>query len=93
LQRGDYPAYAYAVASSIRLSLSTCMLGRLGELRCPTLLVWGESDLVLPVSQAELALTKLPAGELKTIPGCGHAPQMECPGGFLEATRDFLSSD
>lgn len=92
LQRADYPAYAYALASSIHLSLSTCLLDRLPELRCPTLMAWGENDQVLPVSQAQLALSKLPSGELKTIPGCGHAPQMECPAGFLEATRSFLSS-
>ena len=92
LQRDDYPAYACALASSIHLSLSTYLVDRLPELRCPTLLVWGEDDLVLPVSQAKLALTKLPSGELKTIPGCGHAPQMECPAGFLDTTRLFLSS-
>ena len=92
LQRIDYPAYAYALASSIRLSLSTYLVDRLPELRCPTLLVWGEDDQVLPVSQAKLALTKLSSGELKTIPGCGHVPQMECPAGFLDSTRTFLFS-
>ena len=92
LKRADYPAYAYALAGSIRLSLSTYLVDRLPELRCPTLLVWGADDQVLPLAQAQLAITKLPAGELKTISGCGHVPQMECPAGFLESTRLFLSS-
>jgi len=92
LQRADYPCYAYALASSIRLSLATCLVDRLPDLQCPTLLVWGASDPVLPLSQAELAVTKLRSGELKAIPGCGHAPQMECPARFLESTHSFLSS-
>lgn len=92
LQRADYPAYAYALASSIRLSLATYLVDRLAELRAPTLLVWGEKDQVLPVAQAELALTQLRRGELKTIPGCGHAPQLECPAEFLRSVQPFLSS-
>ena len=91
LQRPDYPAYAYALASSIRLSLATYLIDRLPEIACATLLVWGEKDQVIPVEQARLALTKLTKGELKTLPDCGHAPQMECPARFMEAIREFLS--
>lgn len=92
LQRPDYPAYAYAVSQSIRLSLATYLVDRLPELKCPTLLVWGEKDQVLPLSQAELALTQLRNGQLKIIPGCGHAPQLECPAEFLRGILPFLSS-
>jgi 2-hydroxy-6-oxonona-2,4-dienedioate hydrolase len=88
----DYPDYAYALSKSISLSLSTYLLDRLPELRCPTLLVWGENDQVLPVAQAELALTQLRSGQLKIIPGCGHAPQLECPTEFLRSIQPFLSS-
>jgi pimeloyl-ACP methyl ester carboxylesterase len=90
LRRSDYPAYAQSVASGIRLSLSAYLLDRLPEIGCPTLLVWGEKDLVLPVEQGRQALGKLPHGELKVIPGCGHAPQLECSEEFLGAIRDFI---
>ncbi len=92
LQRPDYPAYAYAVSRSIHLSLATYLVDRLPELHCPTLLLWGEKDQVLPLAQAELALTQLRNGQLKTIPGCGHAPQLECPAEFLRSVQPFLSS-
>ena len=92
LQRPDYPAYAESVASSIRLSLSAYLLDRLPEIKCPTLLIWGEKDFVLPVEQARQALAKLRQGELKVIPECGHAPQLECSEAFLGALRDFLQS-
>lgn len=92
LERPDFPAYAHALAGSIRLSLASYLIDRLPEITCPTLLLWGEHDLVLPVDQARLALTKLPNATLITLPTCGHAPQLECPASFLEATREFLSS-
>jgi 2-hydroxy-6-oxonona-2,4-dienedioate hydrolase len=92
LQQADYPAYAESVASSIRLSLSVYLLDQLPEIECPTLLVWGEKDFVLPVEQARQALSKLPHGELKVIAGCGHAPQLECSEAFLRAIRDFIQS-
>jgi len=90
LQRKDYPAYAESLASNIRLSMSSYLLDRLPEIKCPTLLIWGEKDLVLPVEQGQQALAKLVHGELKVIPGCGHAPQLECGEQFLHAIRHFL---
>lgn len=91
LERPDYVDYTHALASNIKLSMASNLIHRLPQITCPTLLLWGESDLVLPVEQAKLALTKLPNAELKTIPGCGHAPQMDCPHLFLEALQEFLS--
>lgn len=91
LKRPDYPAYSYALARSIRLSMQSYLLDRLAELECPTLLVWGEQDQVLPLAQAQQALTRLRKGELQVIAGCGHAPQLECPEQFLQVAGRFLS--
>lgn len=90
LQSPDYPAYAYALSSSIRLVMNTYLLDRLQDISCPTLLIWGEQDRVLPVQQAHKALNMLPNGQLKVLPGCGHAPQLECPEVFLAALQAFL---
>jgi pimeloyl-ACP methyl ester carboxylesterase len=90
LRRPDYPAYAHVLASSVRLALSTYLLDRLPEIQCPVLLVWGEQDQVLPAAQASQAMARLRHGQLKVIPGCGHAPQLECPREFLEAIGPFL---
>ncbi len=92
LQRADYPAYAYAISKSIALSLQSYLVDRLPELQCPTLLIWGENDQILPVSQAELALSRLRYGRLQTVPGCGHVPQLQCPAEFLRILQSFLSS-
>jgi pimeloyl-ACP methyl ester carboxylesterase len=91
LRRPDYPAYAYALSSSIRLVMRTYLLDRLKDIQCPTLIVWGEQDHVLPVEQAHLALNSLRKGEIKVIPDCGHAPQLERSEAFLDALRSFLT--
>jgi 2-hydroxy-6-oxonona-2,4-dienedioate hydrolase len=90
LQRADYPAYAHALASSIRLVMAICLLERLPAIQCRTLLVWGERDQVLPVDQARVALNLLRNGGLELIPGCGHVPQLECPEAFLRTIERFL---
>lgn len=92
LQMENYPAYAAAVASSIELAISRCTLEQLNQIGCPTLLLWGGEDKVLPVSQAEKALERLSQGKLVVLPGCGHAPQLDCPEAFLTALGAFLSN-
>jgi pimeloyl-ACP methyl ester carboxylesterase len=65
---------------------------RLHELRLPTLLVWGALDGVLPVTHAHRAAAACPELEVKVLPGCGHAPQVECPELLCTVLGDFLLS-
>ncbi len=45
-----------------------------GALTCPRLVIWGESDEIIPIAHA----SALPDGvELETVPGAGHMPQVE----------------
>ena len=49
----------------------------LPQLRMPVLLVWGESDQIMPLSQGETMHRLIPQSQLAVIPGCGHlAPSM-----------------
>jgi pimeloyl-ACP methyl ester carboxylesterase len=54
---------------------------RLGEVKQPTLLLWGEHDTVLPVSLAEGAEKALPQARLAREPA-GHSPHLERPDSF-----------
>lgn len=51
---------------------------RLGEVKQPTLLYWGEHDTVLPVSLAEAAVKVMPHAQLARVPA-GHSPHLEQP--------------
>ena len=68
------------------------VLDRLSELDIPTLLVWGDCDQIIPVSQAEEALRRLRHGRLSLIPACGHMPQVERPELFIKAIDHFLET-
>ena len=63
--------------------------GGLAHVGCPTLLVHGESDDIIPTRAAQ-ALRRLVSGsELVMIPG-GHYSMQDSPGRFLREVRRFL---
>ncbi len=64
------------------------LVDRLPLLEIPTLVVWGERDLVFPHSQAREAVAQLRDGSL--IPDCGHMPHVECPDPFLAALEEYF---
>lgn len=59
----------------------------------PTLVVAGEADNTLPVSEVERLAAKIPDAELAVIPACGHLPQRECPEELGALIDDWLASD
>ena len=62
--------------------LATRLTDRLGAIKAPTLVVWGEKDRLLRVSNA-YAIEKAISGSRKIIyPDCGHCPQLERPDEF-----------
>lgn len=56
----------------------------------PTLLIWGEDDLVLPLFQATRTAARHPNIELVVIPGAGHTPQVTHPRAVATAIEAFL---
>ncbi len=63
----------------------------LGQIKQPTLLVWGNQDTVTPPFVAEEFHKLIPNSELKFIDKCGHAPMMEQPQEFNMALEEFLT--
>ncbi|MGO9471580.1 MAG: alpha/beta fold hydrolase [Isosphaeraceae bacterium] len=68
------------------------LLDRLPEVSVPTLIVWGESDQILPAAHGRRAAGRIPHSRLATIPDCGHMPHVERPEEFLETVLAFLES-
>jgi pimeloyl-ACP methyl ester carboxylesterase len=63
---------------------------RLGEVRVPVLVITGDDDRIVPTQQSVRLAGEIPGAQLAVIPECGHVPQEECPGPFLEAVEAFL---
>jgi pimeloyl-ACP methyl ester carboxylesterase len=65
-------------------------LKQLPALKVDTLIIWGQNDRYLAVTQAESAHLLITNSELRVFPGCGHAPQKESPEEFNHLISEFL---
>jgi pimeloyl-ACP methyl ester carboxylesterase len=62
----------------------------LGNLKMPTLLVWGKSEKLLPYESIDYFRAWLPKGaEVCEVEGFGHIPQMEKPKELVALLVDF----
>jgi pimeloyl-ACP methyl ester carboxylesterase len=61
----------------------------LPRIAVPTLLIWGELDARSPLSVGRQLAQAIPDAQLVVIPGCGHVSNLEKPGQFNEAVREF----
>lgn len=66
---------------------------RLGEIRCPALVVHGEGDVSISMERAERVAAALPGcTDLVRVPGAMHAPNLTHPGAVNPALLAFLRS-
>jgi 3-oxoadipate enol-lactonase len=64
--------------------------GLLPEIRCPTLVLAGEQDAIVPMEQTRTMFERIPQAELEVIPDAGHISNMERPDLFNERIARFL---
>ena len=88
LERGD----SYTIDSLLRNLKS----GRerldeeIGEMKVPTLVIWGEDDRMIPIEVGRRLQQLISGAKLEVIPECGHLPALEKPGEFVRAVIEFL---
>lgn len=78
-------------ARQIDLREAERIANRLGDLRLPTLVLWGEEDRVVPQELGERMARELPEADFVSLPGIGHLPPEEDPEGSLAPVLRFLS--
>ena len=61
-------------------------------LTMPTLIIWGDSDTVIPLKEGEYLQSILPDAELVLMQGVNHIPHIEDHDKFIEIVLGFLSS-
>ena len=64
----------------------------LARITAPTLVLWGEEDVIIPVEQGRRLESDIPGARLITYPGVGHAAQEEAPAITVRDAAAFLSS-
>ncbi|MEZ4849236.1 MAG: alpha/beta hydrolase [Bacteroidia bacterium] len=63
------------------------------QIQSPTLILWGEQDLLIPIENAYRFQEDLPNDTLVILPEVGHVPMEESPEVSLEAVVDFLKEE
>ena len=80
----------YASAKQIAIANLRYCHEKLKEISAPTLIVWGNEDIVIDLIDALKLKSELKNAELKIIYNCGHSPQEEMPFETAEALTNFL---
>jgi len=88
----EYPKYSLALVESSASILNTIMTDKLGEIRAPTLVIWGEHDGMVDIENAYRFARGIPDAFLAIIEDCGHVPPVEEPEQFNYVLSRFLKS-
>jgi len=64
---------------------------RLPEIACPTLVVWGASDRLIPVRDADVFVELIPNSRKVIFPDTGHMAMLERPAAFNKLLAEFLA--
>jgi pimeloyl-ACP methyl ester carboxylesterase len=68
--------------SDLRAELASIMI--------PTLIIWGERDVLLPITLGRSLSKALPDATFVTLSGCGHRPMLAQPEHFSKIVDEFL---
>jgi pimeloyl-ACP methyl ester carboxylesterase len=76
---------------ALQANLNYPIRERLPEIACPTLIVWGEEDRVIPVRDAGVFEQLIPDSHKVIFEDTGHMPMVERPADFNALLEEFLS--
>jgi len=81
---------AHGAAQARAASTRTALASRLGELKMPVLLLWGEDDALVPAAVGRQLAENLPDAHYHQLAGCGHLPTLEKPAESAALFSAFL---
>jgi pimeloyl-ACP methyl ester carboxylesterase len=65
---------------------------RIGQINCPTLVLFGQEDRVVPPGNAERLAGRIPGAQWRVLPGLGHIFPFEDPETAARVILEFLSA-
>jgi pimeloyl-ACP methyl ester carboxylesterase len=63
---------------------------RLGAIRCPVQILWGEQDAWIPIATGRELASRIPGAKLHTVRECGHLMQEDAPEAIVAHVLTFL---
>ncbi len=76
---------------ALRANIDYPVRERLPEIACPTLIVWGEDDKVIPVADASVFEELIPNSRKVIFKDTGHVAMLERPASFNRLLTDFMN--
>jgi pimeloyl-ACP methyl ester carboxylesterase len=71
----------------------TGLMSDLDRIACPTLVVWGDRDRILPLERhAARFRAEIPGVEFRTLPGVGHTPMWDDPELIARIIADYAAN-
>lgn len=64
---------------------------RLGRLTCPSLVIWGHDDHMVPLAHAHAYAEGLPNARLTVLDGAGHSPHLELPDQTAQLVEEHFA--
>ena len=65
--------------------------GKLGNVKCPVLIIKGDEDWHVPIQTVQETVEEIADAELLVMEGVGHYPMMEAPGQVADIILDFVT--
>jgi pimeloyl-ACP methyl ester carboxylesterase len=85
-----YPPSADAIYGQSRAISSCTTIDRLGQITCPTLVLAGSDDILLPVGSSKILARGITGAELVILEKTGHVLLIETPEAVAKAMLEFL---
>lgn len=87
MKGADKPGFEAA----LRACLDYDFRDRLPDIGCPTMVVWGEKDMIIPVRDADKFVSLIDGARKVIFDDTGHVPMLERPKSFNNCLEEFLS--
>ncbi len=69
------------------------LVGKLGQIICPTLVICGDKDKMTPLRYSQLLANRIPPAQLSIIPDAGHMVMLEKPQAVANALLGFIDDN
>jgi pimeloyl-ACP methyl ester carboxylesterase len=90
LGRTDYLQAQGVMKETFKNIVAENLTPLLEKIRVKTLIVWGENDRTLPLSDGRLMNQKIPGSQLEVLPNIDHKPHQENPQKLVEIIMSFM---
>jgi pimeloyl-ACP methyl ester carboxylesterase len=89
MKGADKPGFESALRGTIEYDFRD----RIPQIGAPTLVVWGEKDMIIPVKDADAFVSMIDGARKIIMKDTGHVPMFERPKTFNDVLEEFLHAD